>query len=212
MEIFDILDCRGLKTGEAISRDEAHRIGAWHGAFHCLVISERGGRGYALFQKRSLAKTIAPGMFDVSVGGHYTAGEDAKAAGPREIREELGLEVSFSELLAVGRRVFAYCFAPAIKEYEFQDIFLLPRAVRPGELTLQADELDGVIELELEQGIALFASASARIEVTLHRTDGRTEGIAVKADDFVPCLDNYYLKLLLLARRYFKGERKLLLI
>jgi isopentenyldiphosphate isomerase len=211
-EIFDILDCRGLKTGEAISRDEAHSTGAWHGAFHCLVISERGGRGYALFQKRSLAKRIAPGKFDVSVGGHYTASEDATVAGPREIREELGLEVSFSELVAVGRRVFVYCFAPGIKEYEFQDIFLLPRAVRPGELALQADELDGVIEMELEQGIALFAGASTKIEGTLHRPDGRTDEIAVKAGDFVPCLDNYYLKLLLLARRYFSGERDLLFI
>jgi hypothetical protein len=139
-------------------------------------------------------------------------GEDATVAGPREIREELGLEVSFAELLPAGRRVFVYCFTPAIKEYEFQDIFLLPRAVRPGELALQADELDGVIELELEKGIALFASASARIEVTLHRSDGRTDVVKVSAGDFVPCLDNYYLKLLLLSRRYFQGERELLLI
>ncbi len=131
METFDILDCRGGKTGEIIERDEAHRTGAWHGAFHCLIISERGGQGYALFQKRSLTKKIAPGMFDVSVGGHYAAGEDAKVAGPREIREELGLDVRFDELIPVGRRVFVYCFTPGIKEYEFQDIFLLPRDVRP---------------------------------------------------------------------------------
>src|SRR5512143_1190983 len=93
IETFDILDCRGRRTGEIIERGEAHRTGAWHGAFHCLVISERGGQGYALFQKRSLTKKIAPGKFDVSVGGHYTTGEDASVAGPREIREELGLDV-----------------------------------------------------------------------------------------------------------------------
>jgi len=34
----------------------------------------------------------------------------------------------------------------------------------------------------------------------------------IRAEEFVPCLDNYYLKLLLLARRYFQGERKLLVI
>ncbi|HEX9113520.1 MAG TPA: NUDIX domain-containing protein, partial [Nitrospirota bacterium] len=119
MEIFNVLDCSGLNTGEVIQRDEAHRAGVWHGAFHCLVIAERDGRGYALFQKRSLAKKIAPGKFDVSVGGHYAAGEDAKAAGPREMKEELGLDVRFSELLPVGRRVFVYCFRPGVKEYEF---------------------------------------------------------------------------------------------
>jgi isopentenyldiphosphate isomerase len=212
METFDILDCRGLKTGGVIPRDEAHRAGVWHGAFHCLVIGERDGRGHALFQKRSAAKKIAPGKVDVSVGGHYAAGEDARVAGPREIREEIGLDIPFEELLPVGRRVSVYCFTPGIKEYEFQDIFLLPRVVRPSELALQADELDGVIEMELEQGIALFAGASARVERPLHRSGGLIEEIAVTADDFVPCLDNYYLKLLLLAKRYFRGERELLVI
>jgi isopentenyldiphosphate isomerase len=201
-----------LKTGEVIPRDEAHRAGAWHGAFHCLVIGERDGRAHALFQKRSAAKKIAPGKFDVSVGGHYASGEDATTAGPRETREELGLGVSFNDLVPLGRRVFVYCFTAGMKEYEFQDVFLLPRDVRPGELVLQADELDGVIEMELEQGIALFAGHAARVEVVLHKPDGRTEGATIKAEDFVPCLDNYYLKLLLLAKRYFQGERELLVI
>jgi hypothetical protein len=40
----------------------------------------------------------------------------------------------------------------------------------------------------------------------------KTERARVSAEDFVPCLDNYYLKLLLLAQRYFNGERKLLVI
>lgn len=212
MEIFDVLDCRGVKTGGVISRDEAHRAGVWHGAFHCLVTGRRDGRGYALFQKRSAAKKIAPGKFDVSVGGHYASGEDASVAGPRETREELGLGVSFNDLVPLGRRVFVYCFTPGMKEYEVQDVFLLPRDVRPGELVLQADELDGVIEMELEQGIDLFAGRTARMEVVLHKPDGRAEETAVKADDFVPCLDNYYLKLLLLAKRYFQGERGLLVI
>ena len=52
----------------------------------------------------------------------------------------------------------------------------------------------------------------AQIEVLLYRSDGRSETLVVKAGDFVPCLDSYYLKLLLLARRYFRGERELLLI
>ncbi len=82
----------------------------------------------------------------------------------------------------------------------------------PHELSLQRDELDGVIEMELEKGIALFAGTAAKIEVILHRSDYRTEAVKVSADDFVPCLDNYYLKLLLLSRRYLQGDRELLLI
>jgi isopentenyldiphosphate isomerase len=212
METFDVLDCRGEKTGEAIARDEAHATGAWHGAFHCLIIYERGGRGCALFQKRSLAKQIAPGKFDVSVGGHYSAGEGPELAGPRELREELGLDVRFPELIPVGRRVFVYCFTPGVKEHEFQDVFLLPRELRPEALALQREELDGVIELDVEEGIALFSGKTACLEILLNTAGGPRELIRVSAGDFVPCLDNYYLKLLLLARRLLSGERELLLI
>jgi 8-oxo-dGTP pyrophosphatase MutT (NUDIX family) len=212
MELFDVLDCNGAKTGEVISRDEAHRTGVWHGAFHCLMIFERKGRGCALFQKRAMTKKIAPGKFDVSVGGHYGAGEDAAVAGPREIGEELGLDVAFFDLHTLGRRVFVHCFTAGMKEYELQDVFLLPRVGPPAGLILQREELDGVIELDLERGIALFSGKTDRLELSLTAPSGRTERVLVCADDFVPCLDNYYLKLLLLARRYFNGERELLLI
>lgn len=212
LEYFDVLDCTGKKTGKMISRDEAHRIGAWHGAFHCLIIWEREGRSYALFQKRSLKKKIAPGKFDVSVGGHYGAGEDAKTAGPREIKEELGLDVRFDDLVSLGRRIFVYCSLPGVVEQELQDVFLLPRPVLLRNLALQREELDGVIEMELEEGIALFSKKQTRIDAALHGADGRAGRGSVSAGDFVPSLDSYYLKLLLLAKRYLSGERDLLVI
>jgi isopentenyldiphosphate isomerase len=212
MEYFDVLDCAGRKTGEVITRDEAHETGIWHGAFHCLIIYEREGRGYVLFQKRSALKKIAPDKFDVSVGGHYAAGEDAKAAGPREIKEELGLEVRFTDLLPVGRRVFVYCFTPGAIEYEFQDVFMLVRDVRPAALALQKEEVAGVLEMNLETGIELFSGKRSTEECSLYRTGLPSERVRVSVNDFVPCIDCYYLKLLLLAQRYMNGERELLLI
>jgi isopentenyldiphosphate isomerase len=211
-EYFDVVDCAGKKTGEVVSRDEAHRNGVWHGAFHCLVVYERDGRGYALFQKRAAEKKIAPDKFDVSVGGHYAAGETVRAAGPREIREELGFDVRFDELLPLGRRVFVYCFTPGIIEYEFQDIFLLNRDIRPEALVLQKEEVDGVLEMEVEAGIALFSGKTSSVTFSLLRHNHSRETVMVSADDFVPGLDNYYLKLLVIARRYLSGERELLLI
>ncbi len=211
-EFFDKLDCRGVKTDAVISRDEAHRTGVWHGAFHCLIIGERNGQGYALFQKRSMAKKIAPGKFDVSVGGHYAAGEDAAIAGPREIKEEIGLVIRPEDLVSLGRRVFVYCFTPGTTEYEFQDVFLLYRTMDLNELALQREELDGVVEMNVDEGIALFSGRQAKIDAVILRADGPTERLPVSAVDFVPCLDNYYLKLLLLAKRYINGERELLLI
>lgn len=212
MENFDVLDCTGRKTGELIPRDEAHRTGTWHGAFHCLILYERKGRVYALFQKRSEGKKIAPGRFDVSVGGHYAAGEDARIAGPREIAEELGLAVNVNELLPIGRRVFVYCFTPGVKEYEFQDVFLLGRRIEAGEVRVQEEELDGLLEMEVDAGVRLFSREDSGIECDFYKKDGDAERRMISAVEFVPCLDNYYLKLLLIARRYFRGERNLLFI
>jgi isopentenyldiphosphate isomerase len=212
VECFDVLDCAGRKTGEVITRDMAHETGVWHGAFHCLIVYKGKGIGYVLFQKRSTQKKIAPDKFDVSVGGHYAAGEDAMVAGPREIKEELGLEVRFEDLLPVGRRVFVYCFTPGAIEYEFQDVFMLVHEVRPAALALQKEEVDGVIEMNLEKGIQLFSGKRSVVECSLYRTGSPCGRVPVSVNDFVPCIDNYYLKLLLLAQRYLNGERELLLI
>jgi isopentenyldiphosphate isomerase len=212
LEYFDVLDCTGEKTNKVISRDEAHRIGAWHGAFHCLIIYEREGRSYALFQKRSPDKKIAPGKYDVSVGGHYVAGEDAKTAGPREIKEELGLDVRFEDLVSLGRRIFVYCSTPNVVEQEIQDVFFLSRAVEPRALVLQQEEVDGVLEMDVDSGIRLFSGSELYVECSLYRTEISGEWVNVSAGEFVPCLDNYYLKLLLLAKRYFRNDREFFII
>ena len=210
-EQFDVLDCRGEKTGEIIGRDEAHRTETWHGAFHCLIVFERAGRGYALFQKRAPIKKIAPDRFDVSVGGHYASGEDASIAGPREMKEELGLDVRFEDLVFLGRRLFVYRFTPGVTECEFQDVFLYPRTILPEQVTLQQEEVAGLLELEIEEGLRLFGRKITKAEGRLFRSTGAPVSLTVATEEFVPCLDNYYLKMLLLAKRYFGGERYLVI-
>lgn len=211
LELFDVLDCAGRRTGTVIDRDAAHATGAWHGAFHCLMAYPAAGEHRVLFQKRAAVKKIAPGLFDVTVGGHYASGEDAAAAGPREIAEELGLAVPFADLVPLGRRVFLLCPAPGIREQEIQDVFLLPRPGRPERMRLQPDEVDGMLELDVEAGIALFDSGGPASGTFIDRS-GTTSPLTVRQEDFVPCLDRYYLKMLLLARRYLRGERSALAV
>ena len=174
------------------------------------MVYQRAGRPAALFQRRSTAKKIAPGLFDVTVGGHYTSGEDARTAGPREIAEELGLEVPYAALVPLGRRVYVHYFTPGVRELEFQDVFLLPLDSRPGPLRLQTSEVDAVLELDVEEGIAFFSGGSA--SGMLIDLAGTERTVELHAGDFVPCIDNYYLKLLVLARRYQNGERTALAV
>ena len=148
----------------------------------------------------------------MSVGGHYAAGENAVTAGPREIREELGLDVKFDDLLPVGRRVFVYCFTPGVMEYEFQDVFLLPGDFRFQDITLQEEEVDGLLEMDIELGIRLFSREIPLAEGRSYKSGSEAGRVEVSVEEFVPCLDNYYLKLLLLSQRYFGGERRHLII
>lgn len=133
-------------------------------------------------------------------------------AGPREIKEELGLDVGFDELTPVGRRIFVHCFSPGTRECEFQDVFLLHRDLELKDLVLQQDELDGVVQLDIEKGIALFSGGIDAIEAPYIDPSGTRSTVLVSPDSFVPCLDRYYLKLLLVAQRYSQGERRLLAV
>jgi hypothetical protein len=112
----------------------------------------------------------------------------------------------------VGRRIFVYCFLPGVFEYEFQDVFLLPLDTRPDRLVLQPGEVDAVLELDVEEGIRLFSGRMAAANGVLTAGTGEEGLTLVGPAEFVPSIDSYYLKLLMLAQRYARGERDALAI
>ena len=74
--------------------------------------------GMILLQRRSMAKDLFPGWWDISVGGHVDAGESYDEAVVRELREELGIA-------APARRV-AIVEANAVTGWEFQHVYECP--------------------------------------------------------------------------------------
>lgn len=89
-EYVDILDDNGKVTGEVITKKEAHKTGKWHRAVHIWIIDE--DNKCILLQKRCPDKNLFPNMWDISVGGHVSSGEDTLVAAKRELSEELGLD------------------------------------------------------------------------------------------------------------------------
>ena len=89
-EYVDILDETGKETGEIITKKEAHKTGKWHRAVHIWIISE--DKKCILLQKRCPDKNLFPNMWDISVGGHVSSGEDTLVAAKRELSEEVGLD------------------------------------------------------------------------------------------------------------------------
>lgn len=88
MEHVDVLDSSGRPIGIRKSKSEVHRDGDWHGAAHVWILNRKGE---ILIQRRSPAKENWPNLWDVSVAGHISAGEEPVDAALREAREELGI-------------------------------------------------------------------------------------------------------------------------
>ncbi len=94
--LVEVVDRRNRPLA-ALSMREAHRQGLNHRAVVVLVF-DTAGRIY--LQKRSRSRSLYPGRWDLSAGGHVLLGESLTEAGAREISEELGLHVESLRLVA----------------------------------------------------------------------------------------------------------------
>lgn len=93
-------DVDGNVVGIA-TREEIHRKGIWHDTFHCWIVEMAEGAPYIHLQLRSPDKKDFPDLLDISAAGHILAHETVED-GAREIREELGIDVKFDELIPLG--------------------------------------------------------------------------------------------------------------
>jgi len=202
-EKIDILDARGLMTGEVAWKSDAHRLGLWHRCFHCWIVAPEtpSGGPYLFVQRRAAEKETWPDRLDVSVGGHLEAGEEA-LDGLREVEEELGLEVAPRELVPVGTRR-AELEIPAGLDHEFQEVFLLVRALSQRDLRLQEEEVAAVVRLRLDDAEALYEGGEVFAE---EWADGETSPISVRLADFVPGEDYYLLRAARAARAVLEGR------
>lgn len=138
-EYVDILDeVTGEKTGEVITKKEAHKTGEWHSAVHIWIISE--DKKKILLQRRCPDKNLFPNMWDISVGGHVSSGEETLKSAKRELSEELGLNpdnYNF-EFVNVIKEKFV---DGEIVSNEFVTIYKIISDVNLGDITLQKEEV-----------------------------------------------------------------------
>lgn len=88
-EELEIVNEKGEIIGTATRAHIHGNPSLTHRVVHVLIFSEKGEM---LLQKRSLAKDVAPGKWDTSVGGHVGIGEDLPVSAKREMDEELGIK------------------------------------------------------------------------------------------------------------------------
>jgi hypothetical protein len=146
-------------------------------------------------------------MLDVTVGGHYAAGETI-ADGVREIQEELGIEAAFSDLIPVGLRVSVAVYGDLI-DREFADNFLLVRDTDIRDYAYQKDEVAGLVVFRIDDALALFARE--RETITAQAVGLGASTLDISQDDFITVADQPFYKALVVAKRCLNGEKHLLL-
>ncbi len=161
MEHLDVLTPEGKPTGKTISKAEVHRTGAWHRAAHVWIVNEAGE---LLLQLRSRNKENDPGLWDISVAGHVSAGESARVSALREVAEEIGLEIREDEL----HHLFTFREPRVLNggkylDNEFHEVFLLRREVDIAALELQIEEVEAVKWISQEELQALVHARSAEL-------------------------------------------------
>ncbi len=126
MELIDVLDENGIKTGKALTRDEVHKKGLWHRAIVVAIVNEKNE---ILIQQRALDKEKNAGMWDISAAGHISSGQDSLMAAAREISEEVSVSLGYSVEVKDFRFMFSFrkeqIFSDDFVERQFYDFFIL---------------------------------------------------------------------------------------
>lgn len=99
-----------------MTRNEVHKRGLWHRSIIVAIINENNE---ILLQQRSANKEKNANMWDLSVAGHISTGQDSLSAAAREINEEVAVNLGYNVDIKEFR--FMYSFR---KEQKFSDDFI----------------------------------------------------------------------------------------
>lgn len=195
----------------ATAREIAHQHGLWHQAVHCWIVRTTATPS-VLLQLRSAQTSFFPGRLDITAAGHVAAGE-GKEAVVREVQEELNVVAEYSALIDLGVKIDVGRFGD-ITNREFASVFLWDRPEPLTSYTPNPEEVAGLFEISIAEGLRLFAG-----ETNQAMADGIVwnpeagawcpDQRVIITEDFVPRIDPYYFRIFIAADRFIKGERHL---
>jgi 8-oxo-dGTP pyrophosphatase MutT (NUDIX family) len=129
MELRDLYDINRNKTGETIpAKEKAIPKGRY---FVTVVIFIQNAKGEFLIQKTSLEK----GNKWSSTGGHPSSGESSLEGIVREVKEEIGLDLSNDNLTL---------FTTLNRDVDFIDLYYINLNVDIKSLVLQEEEVSEI--------------------------------------------------------------------
>ncbi len=102
MELIEIVDRDGNFTGQIIDKEEAHDKNLLHNEVAVFIINDKK---QVLLQKRSANKRFNPNKWALCAG-HVDAGESLETAALRELKEEVGIDITINDLKPFAEREF----------------------------------------------------------------------------------------------------------
>lgn len=132
MEHLDLYDKDRVRTGKSIPRGTAIPDGKYRLIIHVCIFNSKN---QLLIQQRQPFKRGWSNLWDITVGGSAEAGENAQKAAERELLEEIGLKIDFSN----RRPSLTIHFSDG-----FNDIFIINEDVDTNNLKLQHEEVQDV--------------------------------------------------------------------
>ena len=212
MEYVDVFDANYNHLG----KERKHKVysdGLWHQAFYCWIIRPNNK---ILLQLRSKDKSHFPNKVDASAAGTISAGETVLTGGIREIKEELGINVDEKRLRYLGFFQQAADLPTQKGLFYIRGLshaYFLKDDTPLDKYILQEREVDGIYEMDIQDGLKLFSDEVKEISITgIARESGLLDTINVSKDRFVmdACrTEFYYIKLCIMAERFAKGEKYL---
>ncbi len=139
-ELVDVCDENNSPTGIQATKNEVHKKGLWHRASHIWIYNSKGE---LLIQLRSKTIDLFPDMWDISVAGHVSTGEDTVTTALREIREEIDLKINKDDLDFFKIRTFKVRFRNIINN-EFDYVYFLKFDGGINKLKLQKEEVQEI--------------------------------------------------------------------
>ncbi|WMX54709.1 NUDIX hydrolase [Peribacillus sp. R9-11] len=200
-EMLKVFNADRKQIGVA-TREEVHRMGHWHEVFHCWFVSREAGVDYLYLQHRCEMKKDYPNLLDITAAGHLLAHQTIYD-GVREIKEEIGIEVSFDKLVSLG--VIEYHVTKEnFIDKELANVFLYESTQCFDDFTLQKEEVSGMVKVELDDFEDLWDGTKEEVNIQGFEInqDGHRMMIDqyVGRDKFVPHEVSYYKSIIRLIR------------
>jgi isopentenyldiphosphate isomerase len=164
-EYIELLDSKGIPNGEKCMKSIAHKNGFFHASVHIWLYTKSGD---ILIQKRKHDKDTFPNLWDISVAGHISFGEEHLIAARRETEEEIGLKISSDDLQYIGTSEHRNIHSENLIDHELHHIYLCELKIPINRLVIQEEEVAEVKLMSIQYLEEKLLHTSSNFEFVPH--------------------------------------------